>query len=534
MAQLLRQPAFRTLFFANDCVLVAAMSLFDDSDDDLMVPLSQRLALHTKKETITLCSSSSSSRSSVAEATVTTSDKKKDKEKPKTLLRRCVTLNDFSPVVKLKKKNTPAKANVIEKEKECVSLSNSFSSCLTLSSASGKSHEEIVASSSSATVTQKPVSRKVTASSSNEGRAPIRKLSSRDCQALICAHFLTKHFKDEEIQKVFAEYEVRFRYDSNPILDYSITFVREFTNEYDNIEERPEDHVILVIGKDELVRMVHQYKIVCAGDTVSPSKGTSDDDEDVIPIRSSSDEDDVIEEGSSQQEEDLVIFVGRISQMHPDKNITLIFTGMAAYFRSQKKKLDESYNDYMRGKTKKKRKRKNDTVSSVSPDDLNEALIDLQIRYSDVMQNGKSVNHYVIEKMSDILSLIAAITKSVAEAPSKRTQKELSSMDWFAENDKGASVDLKDMEKDSLRLWRKQLEQFPKVSREVADAIAKAYPTVRSLMNAYNRLDEACGRILLQDLPVGKSGRRVGPEISRKIHLFFTSRDGSIFLGKDV
>ena len=107
-------------------------------------------------------------------------------------------------------------------------------------------------------------------------------------------------------------------------------------------------------------------------------------------------------------------------------------------------------------------------------------------------------------------------------------------MDWFAENDKGASVDLKDLEKDCIRLWRKQLEQFPKVSRDVADAIIKEYPSVQSLMQAYARLEDDEGRVLLQDISVGRSNRRVGPEISRKIHLFFTSTDGGMFLGKDV
>ena len=524
------------------------MSVFDDSDEDLMIPLSQRLGLEQKRlfsthEAVTLLSSSSSS-SSVAEV-VAGSNEGKNTAPP---LRRCVTLNDFSPVVKLKKKNTPAKA--IVQDKESISLSNSFSSCLTLSSASCHSDPESALSSAAAAAkvdekTEKSPPSQVSVSSSSvisssqlssssNGRAPAKKISARDCQALISAHFLSKHFKDEEIRKVFSEYEVRFRYDSHAKVDLSVTFVREIINEYENAEERPEDQVIVVVGKDDLVRMVHEYKIMSPSDNLSPHKYSDDDDEEVIPIRCSSEEDDVVEETGDQPHEDLVSFVGRISEIHPDKNITLILTGIAAYYRAQKKKLDESYNNFMRGKKQSNRRKKSDALPSISADDLNDALVDLQIRGSEVMQKGKTVNHYVIERMPDVLALIASIARSVAEAPTKRSQKIMSSMDWFAENDKGASVDLKDMEKDSLRLWRKQLEQFPKVSREVADAIAKVYPTVKSLMNAYDRLDESAGRILLQDLPVGKNQRRVGPDISRKMHLFFTARDGSLFLGKDV
>jgi hypothetical protein len=447
----------------------------------------------------------------------------------------------------LKKKNTPVKA--LASETAVSSLSTSFSSCLTISSASrnssldtglelatdtGDHQNEVPASQISSASTSKVISSQT--STSSGGRAPAKKISCRDCQAVISAHFLTKHFKDDEIRKAFSENEVRFRYDASPKIDLSVKFVREVLNEYNNVEERPEDQVIVVVESDNFVRMIHQYKANSSASQNSPQKSEDGDDEEVIPINSSFSDDDAaaFSTGPDPNSEDLISFIQRISESHPDKSITLIFTGVAAYFRAQKKKLDESYNNFMRDKKPSRRKKKNDTIPSISREDLSEALIDLQICSSDVMPPGKQVNHYVIEKMPDVLAMIASITRSVAHAPTKRSQKDMSSMDWFAENDKGASVDLKDMKKDPLRLWRKQLEQFPKISREVADAIAKVYPTPKSLINAYDRLDEAAGRILLQDLPVGKNARRVGPDISRKLHMFFTARDGDLFLGRDA
>ena len=375
-------------------------------------------------------------------------------------------------------------------------------------------------------------------STAGAGRAPVKKASARDCLALLSVDFLTKHFKDDEIRKAFAEHEVRFRYDVNAKLKHSVTFVRETVTEHGEREELLEDQVIIVLGKEELVRMVHQYVLNSQLSSIdSPSKGSDGDNEDEIPVpSSSSDSDEPLDQQQQEHDrpQDLLSFVKHISLSYPGASMTLLLTGMAAYFRSQKKKLDESYDNFVRGKKASRRKRKSAGTPSISQQDFMEALVDLQLTAADVVSPGVHVNHYVIEKMSDALTMIACLTRSVAEAPSKKSEKQMSAMDWFAENDKGASVDLKDMSRDCVRLWRKQLEQFPKVSREVADAIIKIYPTPQSLIQTYERLDDAAGCILLQDVRVGKNNRRLGPDISRKVFLFFTSSDGETFLGNDM
>ena len=74
------------------------------------------------------------------------------------------------------------------------------------------------------------------------------------------------------------------------------------------------------------------------------------------------------------------------------------------------------------------------------------------------------------------------------------------------------------------RVWRKMLLQMHNVSADIADAIVLQYPTIRNLTRAY---DMSCSiehsELLLQDLRRG-SGRRVGPELSKKIFKLLTCK----------
>ncbi|XP_066955609.1 crossover junction endonuclease EME1-like [Macrobrachium rosenbergii] len=90
-----------------------------------------------------------------------------------------------------------------------------------------------------------------------------------------------------------------------------------------------------------------------------------------------------------------------------------------------------------------------------------------------------------------------------------------------------------------LKLWRQQLEQFINVGNEVAQAIVREYPSPQALVQAYRHsTSEKEASHLLADIPVRRgigpleSTRRIGPELSKKIHLFFTCTDPSVNLGQ--
>lgn len=82
------------------------------------------------------------------------------------------------------------------------------------------------------------------------------------------------------------------------------------------------------------------------------------------------------------------------------------------------------------------------------------------------------------------------------------------------------------------RLWKQILTTFPLARLETAEAIMNKYPTVSSLMEAYDKCaspNEA--ELLLQDIQIRRaagplsSSRRIGPELSKKVYKFFSTTD---------
>ncbi|KAF1651185.1 putative crossover junction endonuclease EME2, partial [Eudyptes chrysocome] len=129
---------------------------------------------------------------------------------------------------------------------------------------------------------------------------------------------------------------------------------------------------------------------------------------------------------------------------------------------------------------------------------------------------------------------VSALTKAIAKRPYKR-QLESQELPFCTA---GAWASGVRVEKDGTGLWqvwKRQIQQFNRVSPATAAAIAEAYPSPSLLLQAY----EECGtedekRLLLSDIPVksdvsGKD-RRVGPDLSRRIYLFMVSTDPDLVL----
>lgn len=91
-----------------------------------------------------------------------------------------------------------------------------------------------------------------------------------------------------------------------------------------------------------------------------------------------------------------------------------------------------------------------------------------------------------------------------------------------------------------LGAWRRQITQFNRVSGAVADAVVSAFPSPRLLQQAFAACSTEEDRLqLLADLPVqadkdtadeGISTRRVGPDLARRIFLFFTATQPNLLL----
>jgi len=72
---------------------------------------------------------------------------------------------------------------------------------------------------------------------------------------------------------------------------------------------------------------------------------------------------------------------------------------------------------------------------------------------------------------------------------------------------------------------------------ETADAIAEAFPSHNSLIRAYQQRERCQADLLLAEIPVRRGEgvlareRRIGPEMSKRLHRLFTSENYSDPLG---
>ncbi|KAI5106683.1 crossover junction endonuclease EME1-like [Silurus meridionalis] len=83
------------------------------------------------------------------------------------------------------------------------------------------------------------------------------------------------------------------------------------------------------------------------------------------------------------------------------------------------------------------------------------------------------------------------------------------------------------------QVWTRQIQQLNRVSVSMATAVTTAYPSPQLLLQAYEKAEsgeERCG--LLADLRVrgGAKERRIGPELSTRVHRLMTSHNPELVL----
>uniref|UniRef100_A0A7M4FPD6 Essential meiotic structure-specific endonuclease subunit 2 n=1 Tax=Crocodylus porosus TaxID=8502 RepID=A0A7M4FPD6_CROPO len=129
---------------------------------------------------------------------------------------------------------------------------------------------------------------------------------------------------------------------------------------------------------------------------------------------------------------------------------------------------------------------------------------------------------------------VSALTKAIAKRPYKKLREtELFSFCTDGKWSSGVRV-----EKDGTGLrqaWKRQIQQFNRVSPAAAVAIAEAYPSPNLLLQAYEECSTENDRLnLLSDLQIkpedGGRERRIGPDISRRVYLFMVSTSPDLVL----
>ncbi|NXP46726.1 EME2 endonuclease, partial [Heliornis fulica] len=151
-----------------------------------------------------------------------------------------------------------------------------------------------------------------------------------------------------------------------------------------------------------------------------------------------------------------------------------------------------------------------------------------------VLQLWGNMEVLFLDTWQDFGQHVAALTKAIAKRPYKQ-QMESQELPFCTA---GAWASGVRVEKDGTGLWevwKRQIQQFSRVSPNTAAAIAEAYPSPCLLLQAYQKCStEDEKRLLLSNIPVksdiGGKARRVGPDLSRRIYLFMVSTDPDLVL----
>uniref|UniRef100_A0A8D2Q5U5 Essential meiotic structure-specific endonuclease 1 n=1 Tax=Varanus komodoensis TaxID=61221 RepID=A0A8D2Q5U5_VARKO len=150
-----------------------------------------------------------------------------------------------------------------------------------------------------------------------------------------------------------------------------------------------------------------------------------------------------------------------------------------------------------------------------------QALVSLQLH------TGVQVR--VLESWKELGDFICMFTKAVAEAPFKR-ERDKTGFSFCLEGDWSAGTKVERSGKGLLQVWKRQIQQFNRVSLDMANAIVAQYPSPLLLMEAYNtHSSEQERHNLLAEIPVRRGDgvtattRRVGPDLSKRVYLQMTS-----------
>ncbi|XP_072793008.1 crossover junction endonuclease EME1 isoform X2 [Taeniopygia guttata] len=236
---------------------------------------------------------------------------------------------------------------------------------------------------------------------------------------------------------------------------------------------------------------------------------------------------------AERQKETLQSYVAHMMEKMPGRTLALAVVGVENHFRSlevqPKQRLRQAAargNQEKRGERRKKVVK--DSGLDLSRMDVKEALVDLQL--------STQVQVSIFESSEELGEYATMFTKAVAEAPYKR-ERENTGFSFYLEKDCCRGVKVDSSGKGLLKVWKRQIQQFNRVSSEMAEAIVSAYPSPQLLIQAYGRCSSDQEREnMLANIPVHRgegvtaTSRRIGPELSRRIYLQMTSHDPDLCL----
>ncbi|XP_074867320.1 structure-specific endonuclease subunit EME2 [Carettochelys insculpta] len=151
-----------------------------------------------------------------------------------------------------------------------------------------------------------------------------------------------------------------------------------------------------------------------------------------------------------------------------------------------------------------------------------------------VLQLWSNTEVVFLDTWHELSQHVSVLTKAIAKRPYKQ-QLEAQLFSFCADGGWSSNIHV---EKDGTglqQLWKRQIQQFNRVSPAVAAAIAEAYPSPRLLLQAYEECSTEEDRLfLLSDIQIktedNRRERRIGPALSRRVYLFMTSTNPDLVL----
>uniref|UniRef100_A0A182W2M3 ERCC4 domain-containing protein n=1 Tax=Anopheles minimus TaxID=112268 RepID=A0A182W2M3_9DIPT len=145
------------------------------------------------------------------------------------------------------------------------------------------------------------------------------------------------------------------------------------------------------------------------------------------------------------------------------------------------------------------------------------------------VQLFEDISHQLLETDEQVANFVAQLARSIAEQPYKQQQMEKYSSDQvYLGNEKKGCVRVEGTA-GLQQLYQAQLIKIPSVTLEIAEAIMSVYPTLNSLLQAFREAGMDASNLLSNISirraggPITTSNRRIGPELSRKIHFMYGS-----------
>uniref|UniRef100_A0A3Q2QF96 Essential meiotic structure-specific endonuclease 1 n=1 Tax=Fundulus heteroclitus TaxID=8078 RepID=A0A3Q2QF96_FUNHE len=210
----------------------------------------------------------------------------------------------------------------------------------------------------------------------------------------------------------------------------------------------PEPHVVMQMTVEDFITLVHNY---------------------------------IQEERHSGSEHSptLTSWVQGQQRRHPSRTLSLAVVELENYFRGSKSQSQRRFREAVAGQEtgggKEKKRRRNghtEKLPEVSRVDVEEAMVHLQLH------TGVSVRF--LSTWKEFSDYITMTTKAVAEAPFKR-ERDQTGFSFYLESEWAGGQRVDKAGKGLLQVWKRQIQQFNRVSPDVAAAILAAYPSPQLL-----------------------------------------------------